>query len=96
MSTFILTPPEAIAPPEVYVGNRMQHNMSESGPFRSVSITSLSISKNAECPPIARCSEYFDNILVSFSSCMLVELHVLEYTVKNQKIALNFQTDDAI
>jgi len=56
--------------------------------------TSLSISKNAECPPIARCSEYFDKILVSFSSCMLVEL--LEYTVKNQKTALNFQTADAI
>ena len=56
--------------------------------------TSLSISKNAECLPIARCSEYFDEIFVSFSSCMLMEL--LEQTVKNQKIALNFQTTDAI
>ena len=25
VSTFILTPPEAIAPPEVYIGNRLQH-----------------------------------------------------------------------
>ena len=48
--------------------------------------TSLSISKNAECPPMARCFEYFDEILDPFSSCMLMEL--LEQTVKNQKIAL--------
>ena len=58
--------------------------------------TSLKISKNAECPQIARCSEYFDEILVSFSSCMLMELHVLEQAVKNQKSALDFQTADAI
>ena len=56
--------------------------------------TSLSFSKNAEYPPIARCSEYFDEILVPFSSCMLMEL--LEQTVKFLEIALNFQTADAI
>ena len=49
----------------------------------NISKTSLSISKNAECLPIARCSEYFDEILVSFSSCMLMEL--LEQTVKKSE-----------
>ena len=45
--------------------------------------TSLSISKNAESTSIARCSEYFDEILVSFRSCMLMEL--LEQTVKKSE-----------
>ena len=45
--------------------------------------TSLSIFKNAECLPIARCSEYSDELLVSFSSCMLMEL--LEQTVKKSE-----------
>ena len=49
--------------------------------------TSLSISENAESPPIARCSEYFDEILVSFSSCMLMEL--LEQSIK--KLLLTFK-----
>ena len=48
--------------------------------------TSLSNSKNAECPPIARCSKIFNEILVP----------TLEQMDNNQKIGLNFQTADAI
>ena len=69
-------------PPSGHVFFRYHHELKK--------LTSLSISKNDECPPKARCSEYFDEILDPFSSCMLMEL--LEQTVKNQKIALNFQT----
>ena len=54
--------------------------------------TSLSISKNAECQPISRWSEYFDEILVPFSSCMLMELlehvHAVELLEHNALIVL--------
>ena len=44
--------------------------------------TSLSISKNAERQPIARCYEYFDEIIFPFSSCMLIELLEYVYVVE--------------